>query len=198
MRALVAVTTLAGCIPMATPPVHVRFGGGSTTPAHELQHDDGTTEARTETAQLQLGLDTATLAELPFNVELGSVSTFDNDAGVYLEGGPLHRVTPHLRIGATAGAEYWREDHRGAGATIGATLEYAGDYRCESSSEDEEPGTSESHSTYTQYEAQCGAFAIGAFFAAGHRWLDDEPNYSYAIVGVTFRLAAYAGLLSLH
>jgi len=198
-RRALPLLLLAGCVPIATPPVHARLGGGKSTPAHQETDDDGANVLVTGLGSVAVGLDTACALELPFDVELGIVSEFSN-LGYYLEGGPLVRVG-HFRFGATAGGEYWSYDHRGGGVKLGGVIEVASAYEAVTDTEYDNGGDDTGHDapiiTTTTRRAKAGTWAFGGYVDVGHRWLEDTPNYTYIVAGVSVRLAALAELVTI-
>jgi hypothetical protein len=112
--------------------------------------------------------------------------------GSYLEAGPIRRIFPRLRVGATVGTEWWWGNSDGLGLRIGTTIEYTG---ANTHGTSVEHFGYDAHTRSTDYSARAGSFAIGMFVDAGHRWLRNEPNNTYVTFGLSFRLAAMVGLV---
>jgi hypothetical protein len=195
MRKVVFVSALlglfSGCIPIVIPPVHSRLGGGKASAA--LPHTDinNQTTRHNSLAMVAIGLDSAASSEAPVAFEGGVLTNFEHYA-YYVEGGPMRRFGEHLRVAAAAGAEWWPGADEGAGVRTSVTVEYAGRLTRESGTE---VSGFDNHDKTTTTSWQSGAFAIGAFVDAGHRWIHNEPNYTYIVFGLSFRLPALIGIV---
>jgi hypothetical protein len=195
MRKIVLVGALlvltAGCFPIVIPPVHGRLGGGRASVALPYTDANQQTKRNNSLSVLAIGLDSAALSSSPVAFEAGVLTTFERGA-YYVEAGPLHRFGDHLRIGGAAGAEWWPGRDEGVGVRTSVTIEYAGPFRSQRGTE---VSGFDSHDRTTTHSWRSGAFAIGGFVDAGHRWIHDERNYSYVVFGVSFRLAALFGIV---
>jgi len=188
---------LAGCLPYVSPPVHGKIGVSySSAPISYAETFEGvTTHHKTDwPGYFAGGFDIANVAELPFSFGFGAMAGFAT-YGAYVDGGPMWRVLPNLRIGTTGGAEAWTEEN-GFGVRTGVTIEYTG--RPSSSVGSEvDMGNDGTHNKSTSYYSRAGAFAIGMFIDVGHRWVSDGPNNTYVSMGLSFRLAAIAGVVDM-
>lgn len=169
--------------------MHGRIGSGTTTPARSYTGSNNESKRTTSLPTMAIGLDSSALRESPIVAEGGILTNFENYA-YYLEGGPVRRIGEHLRASAAVGGELWPGENLGAGVRTSVTLEYASRFRREGNTT--ETGY-DSHDRTTSYMWQSGVFGIGGFVDAGHRWIRNEPNYTYVIFGLSFRLPLLLG-----
>jgi hypothetical protein len=193
------VFSLAGCLPILSPPVHGKLGGGHySKPVPITDAMGGRTDTK-NTGFVAAGLDSAIVTELPVTAGAGVMSNY-TDYGFYLEGGAITRMSPRFRVGATAAGERWiaggPSDGTGVGARVGLTAEYTSRYRRFAGSE-RDPGTDGTHDASTTYQARIGSFAIGAFVDVGRRWMSETADATYVMLGLSFRLPAIAGFIDL-
>lgn len=182
------LAVVPGCVPLVSPPAHIRVGAGRASKDLVHEYRDGTVVNSPTISHFSIGFDSTAVVESPIAVELGFVSEFRNPGG-YFEVGYVRRVRPKIRVGASGAVETWGGSDRGA--RVGLTLEYIG--RFHSGTDSETSGT-DSHSMSTMNVAWSGAPGIGGFVDAGYRSLPDE-KYSYVVIGVSIRLPGLVGFI---
>ena len=189
MRALLIFAT--GCAPILSPPAHLRVGGGKASAQLPYTDSNGTRQTRNTVSEFDVALDGSSFVETPINAETGIVTDFQH-AAYFLDAGYMRRLTPHIRVSAMGGGEYWFIG--GAGTRACFTLEYVSKFSRQSGSE-VDMGNDGTHDKTTTYSASTGSWGIGAFLDVGHRWFDEGPNYTYVTFGLSIRLEALAGIV---